>query len=55
VPERVEVIARPAKISRIWLVSGLRQLVRSEASWALCNLIRASPGEGRGSRPAQGK
>jgi len=26
----------------IWLASGLRQLVRSEASWALCNLIRFS-------------
>src|SRR5205085_7721386 len=32
--------AAVCRISRIWLVSGLRQLVRSEASCALCNLIR---------------
>ena len=34
--------AAVCKISRIWLASGLRQLVRSEASCALCNLIRFS-------------
>jgi hypothetical protein len=30
------------RISRIWLASGLRQLVRSEASCALCNLIKGA-------------
>src|SRR5436190_7743489 len=34
--------AAVCRISRIWLASGLRQLVRSEASCALCNLIRFS-------------
>jgi hypothetical protein len=30
------------RMSRIWLASGLRPLVQSEASCALCNLIRFS-------------
>ena len=30
------------KIRRIWLASGERQLVRSDASWLLCRLIRFS-------------
>jgi hypothetical protein len=34
--------AAVCRMSRIWLARGLRQLVRSEASWALCNLIRFS-------------
>src|SRR6266851_7274502 len=34
--------AAVCRISRIWLASGVRQLVRSEANCALCSLIRFS-------------
>ena len=35
-------VGRVCRIRRIWLASGLRQLVRSEASCALCDLMRFS-------------
>jgi hypothetical protein len=39
---RISQYSAVCRVSRIWLASGLRQLVRSEASRALCNLMRFS-------------